>query len=184
MLALMVAGISQAQQGTLLVGGNIGFSSDRQEAGSVETKSDLFYFSPRVGYQFTENLTAGVTASLENSEATDMESRTFKVGPFVRYARSLGDSGLFSVYADLDMGYQSARDKTGMGATDKYNGLYANLTPALFINFKKGFGLNFSIGGLGYNSLTHTDNSDVKRSGFDFNFGKTVNIGISKNFNL
>ncbi|MNU06910.1 hypothetical protein D3C72_2522710 [compost metagenome] len=59
--------------------------------------------------------------------------------------------------------------------------MYVGVTPALFINMKKGFGLNFSIGGLGYETLSF-DNNGADYSKFYFNFGQTFNIGISKNF--
>ena len=66
---------------------------------------------------------------------------------------------------------------------NKADGFYTGITPALFINMKKGFGLNFSIGGLGYETLNYDiSGSDVDYSKFFVNFGKTVNIGISKNF--
>ncbi|MOA63696.1 hypothetical protein D3C78_1895110 [compost metagenome] len=60
--------------------------------------------------------------------------------------------------------------------------MYASLTPALFINMKRGFGLNFSIGGINYDNLD--GKNDPKQDHFGFNFGKTLNIGISKNFGL
>ena len=72
---------------------------------------------------------------------------------------------------------------TGLPTTTlKSNGFYAGITPALFINMKNSFGLNFSIGGIQYSSLKSDTTPSVKSSSFDFNFGKTVNIGISKNF--
>jgi hypothetical protein len=63
----------------------------------------------------------------------------------------------------------------------KGSGFYAQITPAIFINVKKNFGLNVSFGGLGFNSVNY-DNNGGDQSSFDFNFGQTVNIGISKNF--
>ncbi|MFC6096507.1 outer membrane beta-barrel protein [Flavobacterium qiangtangense] len=180
-------GMANAQKGTLLVGGNIGLSSEKTEfAGGSETKSNSFEFSPTVGYQFTDNWTAGLNASIGNgkSETTGSpESKTneFKVGPFVRYAQSLG--GAFAVYGDFGLGYQKLKSESGSVTTSDAKGMYVGFTPALFINFKNSFGLNFSIGGVGYSSLKDSD-ADIKQNNFDFNFGKTVNIGISKNFNL
>jgi hypothetical protein len=42
--------------------------------------------------------------------------------------------------------------------------------------------LNFSIGGLSYNTRKSDFQGAVATSTFDFNFGKQISIGISKNF--
>ncbi|WCM42232.1 porin family protein [Flavobacterium sp. CBA20B-1] len=192
MLAIAVTGMANAQEGTILVGGNVGITSEKVG----DNKYSTFEFSPTVGYQFNENMTVGLQASIANSkdETSTMVGTTtsvseytenmFKIGAFYRYTQPLSD--LFAVFADVSAGYQTAKAEntvTGMPATSlKANGFYAGITPALFINMKNSFGLNFSIGGLQYNSMTTDTTPSVKSSGFDFNFGKTVNIGISKNF--
>jgi hypothetical protein len=180
-------GMANAQKSTLLVGGNIGLSSEKTEfAGGSEMKSNNFEFSPTVGYQFTDNWTAGLNATIGNGKTetpgtTEVKTNEFKIGPFLRYAQPLG--GVFSVYGDFGLGYQKLKSESGSVTTSDSNGMYVGFTPALFINFKNSFGLNFSIGGIGYSTLKDSD-ADVKQNSFDFNFGKTVNIGISKNFNL
>lgn len=178
-------GTANAQKNTLLVGGNLGFNSEKTEIAGVETKSNEFEFSPTVGYQFTDNWTAGLNANFGTGKTdiagSENKTNAIKVGPFVRYAQSLG--GAFAVYGDFGLGYQKQKSESGNVSTADANGMYVGFTPALFINFKNSFGLNFSIGGVGYSTLKDSD-SDWKQNNFDFNFGKTVNIGISKNFNL
>lgn len=184
--ALAFFGMANAQKNTLLVGGNVGFSSEKTEFAIGEEKMNSFEFAPTLGYQFTDNWTAGLnskigTGKVEVTGAPEMKTNEFKIGPFVRYAQPLG--GAFAVYGDLGAGYQKMKTETGSVTTSDANGFYIGFTPALFINFKNSFGLNFSIGGVGYSSLKDSD-ADIKQNNFDFNFGKTVNIGISKNFNL
>lgn len=184
--ALAFFGMANAQKNTLLVGGNVGFSSEKTEFAFGERKMNSFEFAPTLGYQFTDNWTAGLnskigTGKVEVTGAPEMKTNEFKIGPFVRYAQPLG--GAFAVYGDLGAGYQKMKTETGSVTTSDANGFYIGFTPALFINFKNSFGLNFSIGGVGYSSLKDSD-ADIKQNNFDFNFGKTVNIGISKNFNL
>jgi hypothetical protein len=188
-LALSVFGFANAQKGTILVGGNISYSSEKIEREVSPTKTDAFAFSPKVGYQFHENWTAGAEFSLTSSKTTNEGSygkyNAYKVGAFVRYTVPLNET--FSVFADLGIGYQNQKDKSyengTLISTNEGNGIYTGITPALFINMKKGFGLNFSIGGLGYETLNYDiSGSDVDYSKFFVNFGKTVNIGISKNF--
>lgn len=184
MLALAVTGMANAQEGTILVGGNVGFSSDKVG----DNKSNSFEFSPTVGYQFNENMTVGLQTSIlgskEEQGTTEYKTNGLKIGAFYRYSKPLSE--LFSIYADVSAGYQTVKAETtmtGLPTTSvKSNGFYAGITPALFINMKNSFGLNFSIGGINYGSLKTDTTPEVKSSGFDFNFGKTVNIGISKNF--
>ncbi|AWK04153.1 hypothetical protein HYN56_07865 [Flavobacterium crocinum] len=186
-LALSVFGFANAQKGTILVGGNIGYTSTNREFQTGKDKNNQFNFSPRVGYQFNDNWTVGgefVVAStkIESEGVADSKLNNFKAGAFVRYSVPLNET--FSVFADLGAGFQNEKNKlnSAIGESEsKADGLYAGLTPALFINMKKGFGLNFSIGGLGYETLSY-DNNGPDVNSFYFNFGKTVNIGISKNF--
>lgn len=184
MLALVVTGMANAQEGTILVGGNIGYSSDKMG----DNKGSSFEFSPTVGYQFNDNMTVGLQSSIlnstSNSASGENKNNGLKIGAFYRYSKPLSE--LFSVFADVSAGYQATKtENTIVGlptVSVKYNGFYAGVTPALFINMKNSFGLNFSIGGINYGSLTSDTTISTTLSSFDFNFGKTVNIGISKNF--
>jgi hypothetical protein len=186
-LALSVFGFANAQKGTILVGGNIGYTSDTYDYQSNKVKATSFDFSPKAGYQFDDNWTVGaefkVSSSKQEGDLNKTKSNSFKAGAFVRYTVPLSET--FSVFGDLGAGFQNRRNKSyendRLISDAKADGMYVGLTPALFINMKKGFGLNFSIGGLGYETLSY-DNNGVDVKSFYFNFGKTVNIGISKNF--
>ncbi|WP_264535125.1 porin family protein [Flavobacterium sp. N1736] len=169
-VALLVVTIASAQKGSMLLGGNVGFTSEKID----DLKTENFEFSPKVGYQFADKWTAGVEGSIMTLKTTGFEkSEKYTIGGFLRYATPLSE--LFSVYADLGAGYQNT-------SLNNAKGMYASLTPALFINMKRGFGLNFSIGGLRYDNLDGKNDPRQERIGFDF--GKTFNIGISKNFGL
>jgi len=186
-LALAMVSFANAQKGTILVGGNIGYTSEKIDREITPAKNNIFEFSPKVGYQFHDNWTAGVEFSLESSKTNlgegEGKANTFKAGAFVRYTMPLSET--FSVFADLGAGFQNQKIKNyengSLVSDNKADGFYTGITPALFINMKKGFGLNFSIGGLEYETLSY-DNDDADYSRFFVNFGKTVNIGISKNF--
>ncbi|GAA3726865.1 MULTISPECIES: outer membrane beta-barrel protein [Flavobacterium] len=187
MAALAICSFANAQKGTILVGGNIGYTSEKSEFRFRDDKASTFTFSPKVGYQFHENWTVGGEFSLSTSDIdnTDVKRKDnkFRTGGFVRYTKSLSQT--FSVFADMGVGFQTEKNKIYTNANNyvryKGDGAYVDVTPALFINMKKGFGLNFSIGGLGYETLSFDDNGE-DYSNFYFNFGKTFNIGISKNF--
>jgi hypothetical protein len=185
--ALAICSFANAQKGTILVGGNIDYTSEKTEYQFSEDKTNTFSFSPKVGYQFHDNWTVGgefsVSSSTDENGAIEEKNNGFKLGGFVRYSVPLNQT--FSVFADMGLGFQNRKTKIyGPGddyAKYKADGLYVGITPALFINMKKGFGLNFSIGGLGYETLSY-DNNGPDVNTFYFNFGRTASIGISKNF--
>ncbi|MFC0781104.1 outer membrane beta-barrel protein [Flavobacterium sp. HJSW_4] len=184
--ALAICSFANAQKGTVLVGGNISYSSETRDFGNAERKSNEFAFSPKVGYQFHDNWTVGgelsIASSKDDQGVNEYKTNNFKAGAFVRYTRPLSQT--FAVFADMGAGFQNQTDKSYVGANyakAKGDGMYIGVTPALFINMKNSFGLNFSIGGLGYETLSY-DNNGPDVNNFYFNFGKTLNIGISKNF--
>jgi hypothetical protein len=168
-VTVLITTIASAQKNSILLGGNVGFSSEK----IGDTKLENFEFSPKVGYQFADNWTAGVEGSIINVKAFGPDTERYKIGGFVRYTVPLSD--IFSVFGDLGTGYQNT-------SLNNAKGMYVNLTPALFINMKRGFGLNFSIGGINYDNLDGKNDARQERFGFDF--GKTLKIGISKNFAL
>lgn len=193
-LALSIFSFANAQKGTVLVAGSVGFSSVKQ----TNSKYENFNFSPKVGYQFNDNWTVGGELRIINNKTEQkynfqpqnsiVDQKGLSAGAFVRYSKSLNDT--FAVYADLGLGFQNINQTTSnynfnngqyTSTTSKGNGFYVGITPALFINVKKGFGLNFNIGGLGYETLNY-DNNGGDNSQFNFNFGQTASIGISKNF--
>lgn len=63
----------------------------------------------------------------------------------------------------------------------KGSGFYVGVTPALFLNINKGFGLNFNLGSIGYRTLNYS-NSGNDTQNFNFSFGQAFSVGISKNF--
>ncbi|MFB9077437.1 outer membrane beta-barrel protein [Flavobacterium procerum] len=170
LFALLITTIASAQKNSLLVGGNVGFSSEK----IGDSKLSDFELSPLVGYQFSEKWTAGLQGSIMNAKVTGLENNEkYKVGGFVRYSVSLSE--LFSFYGDFGVGYQ----KTSL---NNAKGIYAGFEPGVYMDIKNGFCLNFSIGGINYDNLN--GKNDLRQNHIGFDFGKTLNIGISKNFVL
>jgi hypothetical protein len=181
-MALAFVSLANAQKGSVLLAGNIGYST--QHTGDV--KSDSFEFSPKVGYQFSDNMTVGLEIGYNSTlEAhptgfgiSEDKEKDFKLGAFLRYAQPL--AGVFSIFGDLGVGMQNAKLNTP-GSEVKGNGFYIGFVPAIGVNMKKGFCLNFSIGGLTYDSLKFDGASDATNT-FDLTFGRQASVGISKNF--
>ena len=188
MSAIVLATVltAKAQVGSILVGGNIDLTTNKNKSTDVKTTS--FSFNPTVGYQFNNNWTAGLTAAIasnkqeQGSPVTTYKNNSFAVGPFVRYARPI--SNTFAVYGQLQSVIGSGKVKTLSGdvltSSSKFSTVDIDLFPAVFINLKNSFGLNFNIGGLSYGSTKPKGASSSNT--FNFNFGKVLGIGISKNF--
>lgn len=175
---VIVSQALKAQTGSILVGGSINFSSTKIPSSPNNIKYTSFDFNPTIGYQFTDNWTAGLvadigTANNTNAAGAGLKENIFGVGPFVRYAKSL--SNIFAIYGQVQ----------GVFGTDKLGNVKSNTAgisafPAVFINVKNGFGLNFTVGGISYSSSKPSGGSSTNT--FGLTFGKSVGIGLSKNF--
>jgi hypothetical protein len=189
-LALTLCGYANAQKGSVLVMGNVSYSSQKNSGFNLENKQNGFGIQPKIGYQFHENWTAGIESNFMSvkqnfSEGDQYKDRVYGFGGFIRYAKPLGS--IFSAYADLGIGYQNRKETFTNTIGQTYNdsdGFYATITPAIFIDISKGFGLNFNVGGLNYTSLNrdNASGSSSKTKTFVFNFGQSFSVGISKNF--
>ena len=108
----------------------------------------------------------------------------------MRYTKKITD--LFSVYSNFGINYVYSKSKTESylnevlvsSGSGQSNGVSSYITPAIFINLKNNFGLNFGFGGIYYGNSTSKDDSGFKNknSGFDINFGQSFYVGVSKNF--
>ncbi|SEG61557.1 Outer membrane protein beta-barrel domain-containing protein [Halpernia humi] len=200
--AVALFGLMNAQKGSVLVQGDISYNTSKTTSNATgatsEMKADVFAFNPTVGYQFTDHLTAGVKLGVGTSTQTvsfnqqgssintESKNNAFQYGIFGRYSMPLSD--LFSVYGDLDI-YATSGKVTSpnfVGNTVSYTdtkteGFGVRFTPNLFINMKNSFGLNFNIGGIGYEN-SKVKGLDTKTNSFGFSFGQGVTVGISKNF--
>ncbi len=196
--AIALFGAMNAQKNTILVGGNISLLSSKDKFGSTTiSESNTFTFSPRIGYQFTDNWTAGVRLGVETEKTTEqitgtsyegtIKTNNFTYGVFGRYTQPLSET--FAVFGELDVYASNGKETFSTNApgnfssTTKTTGFGVMFTPNLFINFKNSFGLNFNIGGLGYETSKIKD-TDIKTNQFGFGFGKGVTVGISKNFGV
>jgi hypothetical protein len=189
-LALATISFANAQKGSILVMGSVNYNKQKEGNSTAANNYNYFEFLPKVGYQFHENWTAGLEAGIstaKNENGNDYESKTdvFCVGCFLRYSKALNQT--FSAYADLGVGYQNSKNTSRNGiidATNKGNGFYVGLTPAIFIDVNKGFGLNFNIGGINYGQLSYDgDNGNgIVNSSFYLTLGKAFSVGVSKNF--
>jgi len=186
-VALAMSSFANAQKGSVLVMGSVSYYSEKTTSPGSESKQDVFNFVPKVGYQFHDNWTAGIESAYSKTNqdfntGNVYNYSTFSVGGFLRYSKVLNQT--FSAYADLGTGFQNKKETSINNAGERYpdkgNGFYVGVTPALLLNVGKGFGLNFNIGTIGYNTLNFDNDRKVKQ--FNSSFGQSFGIGLSKNF--
>ncbi len=201
--ALAVGSIATAQAqkaGSILVYGDLGVSRhvttvDDGVLGTpdVDNIDFGFNFIPGVGYQFNKNWTVGMNLGIMyNRTSTDPETieerrRQFGIGPFVRYTMPINKT--FFIYHQFNLAYidgKTTTDNPSPAFDPVYDshGVFANILPAVGINFTKCMALNFSFGGLQYvwqRESNNTNPVEVTTSNFDFTLGRQFSIGISAN---
>ncbi|GAB4026703.1 hypothetical protein [Spirosoma koreense] len=167
-LLLTVAGLvgAQAQSNTLLVYGSVGFDSQKVSGGTVSS----YNVSPAVGYQWNDNWTAGVNLDIAGSKTVSSSTTsTVSVGPFIRYTQPL--AGIFAIYGQFNANVLGGHA----------SGFQGTFFPAIGVNLKNSFALNFSFGSLSFSSQKI---DGVSANAFHLGFGSGAGFGISKNFGL
>lgn len=195
-MLLLCAGIAfnaGAQEKSVLLYGNFagGYNSNTIQNENTDM-SNNFGISFGVGYQISHYWTLGIEGNM-NYDGTNVKMIPTNVtsseyalayggGVFGRYTVEL--TPVFYFYAQADALYNtSTTHESGSG---NFNGsapqiLEVMLTPNLGLNIRNGYALNFSIGSIGY---TYENISSAKStsSSINYNFGRSISIGISKNF--
>lgn len=181
-ISSLLSTILYGQKNTVLVYGS--FDHTSSDYTSEKIKSLLFNLG--VGYQFDSQWTAGLTFTTGSQRQDGQQSNIYRntnlsIGPFIRY--SIHSTSLFLIYGQIEGGYSSIKYHQSQTQTTeaKTNGYFINLFPAVFINIKNNFGLNFNIGGVSYQS-TKFKGVENNNKLFSLTLGKSVGIGISKNF--
>jgi hypothetical protein len=171
---------SKAQTGSILLYGNVGIASSNSSNNGTSFKQTGSSLNLGLGYQFNSNWTGGLNIQYTYENSNEVFQQ-YTIGPFIRYAKPI--SSIFSIYGQFQAGY-SHDSFSPNPANEKINGFNAQLFPAVFINIKNGFGLNFNFGGIEYNSSNQKDDAGNSASGksFSFTLGQGANFGISKNF--
>jgi hypothetical protein len=173
---------AEAQKGSVLLYGNVGITatSSNSDLGGGTTKQTSSLLNIGLGYQFNTDWTAGVNFQYNYVNTNGVESG-YMVDPFLRYSKSI--SPIFSIYGQFQAGY-SHTSVTPNPSDYRANGFNAQLFPAVYINIKNGFGLNFNFGGIVYNSTKEKSNAfgSTNDKTFSVTLGQGAAFGISKNF--
>jgi hypothetical protein len=158
-LCIAMAMSATAQEKSILVYG--GLDGFRNSANS-EFKLDL-----GVGYQFDQNLTAGINIMSKSDGYTGGSAVNFMVGPFVRYTKPM--TQLISLYGQAGFGFGSGTNITEMNF---------NLLPGAQLNIKQGWAIYMEFGNIGW---SRTSVSSVATASTNYNLGRGLTFGIQKN---
>ena len=163
-----------AQKGSTLLYGNLYYQYFENSPYGLGVGSNLS-INPGVGYAFSNRWTAGLNVSFGFMNNNNLHHRSYHGGPFVRYTHPLSE--IFSVYGQFETSYGIYKDE---GSEDG-NIFFAGLFPAVELNIKNGFALNFSFGGINYIRTTTSGLAGIGTS-FTVHFGSGLNFGVSKRF--
>lgn len=172
---------AQTSAGTVLLGGNVGYNSSKDERSSgsfnfEETRKE-FRFLPTAGYFIFDNLAVGLTGGIQTAKLVqpyrdysqgsyspvydrNFTSSSVNVGPFVRYYKMISEKAGF--YGQLAGGFLSGRSETESDApffesdNIKLRGSYVTLTPGFVFFPAPKLGLELTLGNLGYSNFKNT----------------------------
>jgi hypothetical protein len=163
-----------AQKGSVLVYGNLGYSSEKNSVDGSTGTTKTFGFSPGVGYQVADKWTLGLNLGYQKYRS-GYTSNKYSAGPFLRYTKQISE--LFSFFAQIQATY-SINDFSADPTSTSIN---VDAFPAIELNLGKGFALNFNFGGIGYESIKVKGKSG-SYDRLNLNIGSGAGFGISKRF--
>lgn len=166
-LFISIAANAQTDKGDWLVGGNIGFRTNKN--------SNEFNLSPNAGYFFAKNFAAGANLQMVFEKVGTIRSSDIGLGPFARYY--FGSSN-FRPFATTHINYLISSTKVN-GIKTSTNGMnwLLGMGAAAFINQNVAFE---TIAGYNYTKFSGASSN----TGFSLNFGFQVYINKSKMENL
>ncbi|MCD9018358.1 porin family protein [Parachryseolinea silvisoli] len=178
-LAVGVAGYAQAQTtaGNMLLGGGIGYTSQKQETAGDDATNNTFSFTPSFGYFVADNFAVGLNLDFasSNRENWDEFNGEYKVTdflfePFARYYM-FTPNDKFAFFVEGALGFGSRKvDPEDFDETK--SGMFrfrASPGFAYFISDK--WSLDFELSGISYTSVDpdkDSDSDDDKQSEFVF----------------
>lgn len=181
---------AQTEKGKIILGGSAGFNSTKLKGAD---KSDFnFNVIPSVGYFVSDNFALGTGVGYAyNKEVSENNlNEAFQVSPFGRYYVGLSDQFKFFGQLSVPLAFGSNKDVANDGKvgdkTATTTSIGVNLAPGFAFFPTKKLGIELSVGGLGYNSLTVKDTptgdkATLNTFGLNANTVK-ANVGVMFHF--
>ena len=167
--ALSFASQAQTEQGKVIVGGGIGFSSNEVKDSGSKTTS--FNIQPNVGYFVSDNIAIGAGIGYnwsknENENLTDATYNSFRVAPFARLYTANSPVRFFGqLSVPMAWGSNKVDDKK-TASTANYG---VNLSPGIAYFPTENIGIELSVRGLYYsNNNSTSEATDIKTTSNSF----------------
>lgn len=170
----LAAGYVQAQTtaGHMMIGGNVGYTSQEDEnlLGRLESKS--FNINPQFGYFVADNLAVGLQVSYYNQKSNypdpfnadgkvEDKYNSISLLPFVRYY-IFTPNEKFAFYAEAKAGIGFTKiDNEGFDEV-KGRSFTARLSPGFSYFFNEKWALDLTLNGISYWSNDRNTDSDVE----------------------
>ena len=180
---------AQIKKGATLLGGQFGFSSQKNQSDfqNMESKSLGYNVSPAFGKAIKENLVVGgdiTFAYNKNEPYNTLTQRSFNYGAglFVRQYKNLGKDFYLFIQYRLGAGYGSTRTKDDMqpmnDAKSKSYSVEAAIYPGIAYSISKKIQLEGGLNNLGYIQYSHSNqrsgNPGYTYKGNNFSLGSSL----------
>lgn len=198
-------------------GGSLGFTSSKLKMGEGDGHSGSSYkLLPEIGYQYTDQLAFGVSlgfakgyaalgafdiadikglgntligsaTDLASSEMAELDLKSFRIAPYVRY--TLLKNKTFELFVDGLLGYSSIKAEApeGSSAADyakkigDMTSLELLVRPGIAFKLNSNIWLTAKMGAFGYQSLKAEGDTKITRFGLDID-GNNLLLGALYRF--
>ena len=171
---------AQISKGTVLLGGDLSFGTNKTETGTVKSKTTGFSISPSVGIAFKDNKVLGLSLYYGHTED---QPNQYGAGTFYRSYLTLGKG--FYLFGQAGLGfshYENISNPTfTLKEVYKSNSIGLSLYPGVAYTVSKRFQLEASMNNLITAGYTHSLRSSVTNVGVyesesrDFHFTTSIN---------
>lgn len=171
-----VFAIAQTTQGTISLGGALGFSSSTYQNTGGEGKTNTVFIAPSAGYFLADGMELGLNVAFSKAsdefDGDDAGSTTeTALGPYFKYYMfTANEDFAFTLNASLLFGFSKDAPPSDVDADDvKGKSLQFAISPGFSYFFTDKIGLDFQLQGLTFRKEDpNTDADDDEESTFIF----------------
>lgn len=173
MMTLAAAIIAVSASAQVYVGGGFGIGTAKVKVAGESESVTAYKFVPEVGYNFTDELAAGVAFGWEGMSKGNQ--KTVEVNPYARY--TFFRSQYVNVFVDGGVGFAHT-----YGDGSDVDDFSVGLRPGVAVNLNKKLSFVTHVGFFGYENKKD-NNTDVKVNAWSADLdGRNITFGLYYNF--
>ncbi|MBQ7472152.1 MAG: outer membrane beta-barrel protein [Prevotella sp.] len=184
-MTLVIAAMAVSANAQLYVGGGVAYGTEKLDTDGAESVAS-WKFVPEIGYNFTDDMAAGIAFGWEGSNKGGQKS--FEINPYFRY--TFLKEGMVSLFADASVGYKHyySNPTANINGVDtkveEYNVLSAGIKPGVAFNVTEKFSVVAHVGFFGWQQdkckyLGQTTKKNAYRANLD---GNDIVLSLYYNF--